>query len=216
VNKLRGTIQKFFHQSKTIIILASAGLVIVLFWPVTYISQIYHDHYDPVNNTVSQLLIGPGGNIEQAAFFIAGIFIIAFIIGLNACIRPPKKVTFYAGLVLMVIMGLAVSAMAFAPPESTHFSGMRHVVLAAAAVVSFPVACLFLVWQFRREGWRNITAYTWLAGLTGIALCAGDVLTPDRWLGLVERLLIANGMLWFGVVGLFMIYRVLKLGLKTA
>ncbi len=216
MNKLRQSIRKYFHQPKAIILLASTGIGILFFWPVTYISEILHQHYDPVNNTVSQLLIGPGSNIEQAAFLIVGFFVIVFTIGLNAYIRPPKKNTFYAGLILMIIAGLAVCAMAFSPPESPVHSGTKHVLLAVTTLMFFPAACLLLARQFRHEGWHGIAIYTLVAGLAGAGLCAAEAFTPDRWLGLVERLVIANGMLWFGIMGLFMIYRVLKMGLKTA
>ena len=216
MNKLRRALRRFIHQPKTAVILASAGIGILLFWPATYISELLHGHYDPVDNTVSQLLIGPGSSIEQVAFMVVGLFIIAFTIGLNAFIKSPKKTTFYTGLALMIIIGLAVGFMAFTPPENQYHSGIKHVVLAATAECFFPIACLLLISQFRHEGWRSIAGFTFIAGALGTGLCIADVLTPDRWLGLVERLLIANGMLWFGITGLFMIYRVLKQGLKTA
>ncbi len=194
--------------------MASAGIGIFLFLPITYFSEILHVNYDPVGNTVSQLLIGPGSTIAQAGFFMVGLFIIAFTIGIYFCIQTPVRKTFYAGLVLMLVIGIASFAIAFTPPESEKYSGVKHVLLAATAMGSFPVACLLLIAQFYREGWRNIVIYTLFTALAGAGLCIAYVCTSDRWLGLVERLLIGNGILWFGIVGLYTICRIIRQGLK--
>lgn len=208
--------EKRIRRPKITIGMASAGIVLFLFWPATYISSVLHSHYNPLGQTISRLEIGPGSAVEKAALFLVGVLIIIFTICLYSYIRPPKSKTFHAGILFFFAVGAGTMTIAFIPPVSIKSGGLAHTLLSIIIFVSFPIACFLQARQYREEGWRIIFMYTIIAGILGSIFDIGFLISPKGWSGLAERLILLNGMLWYGIMGSYIIYHALKYGFKVS
>ena len=194
--------------------LASSGIAIFLFWAISYISRLLHGQYNPLTQTISRLEIGPGSTVEKAALFMVGLFIIAFTICLYAYVRPPKNKAFLVGILLFLIIGAATETIAFVPPAKEGLSRMAHFFLSGVIFSFFPIACFLQAPQYRKENWHGVFVYTLVAGSLGICFLIGYILSPKEITGLTERLVLLNGMLWYGRMGTYIIYHVLTRGFK--
>ena len=181
-----------------------------MFWPLTYISRVLHGKYNPLESTVSQLELGPGSSVEKATLILTGLFAVAFTLGLYGYFKQKNEKLFVFGILLLILMGISSCILAVIPPISTNTAGPVHMSLTVIILGSFPFSCFFLVKKFKKEGWHGIFIYTIIAGILGGAFGIGDMFFPESFFGLAERLTIANGMVWFGVVGINIIRHVVK------
>jgi hypothetical protein len=203
-------IEKKVRRPRVLIGLAAAGIGVFLFWPLTYISRVLHGKYNPLESTVSQLELGPGSSIEKATFLITGLFAAAFTLGLYSYFKQRNEKLFVSGILFLILIGITTCILAVIPPISTNTAGPVHTSLAVIILGAFPFSCFFLVRKFKKEGWHGIFIYTIIAGILGSAFGIGDMFFPESFFGLAERLTIANGMVWFGVVGTNIIRHVVK------
>ena len=203
-------IEKWVRRPRVLIGLAAAGIGIFLFWPLTYISRVLHGKYNPLESTVSQLELGPGSSVEKATLILTGLFAVAFTLGLYGYFKQKNEKLFVFGILLLILMGISSCILAVIPPISTNTAGPVHMSLTVIILGSFPFSCFFLVKKFKKESWHGIFVYTIIAGIMGAAFGIGDLFFPESFFGLAERLTIANGMVWFGVVGTNIIRHVVK------
>ena len=207
---MNNCLEKWVRHPKVLIGLAAAGIGIFLFWPLTYISQLVHGKYNPLESTVSQLELGPGSDIEKVAFLMSGLFAITFTLGLYVYFKQRNEKMFVSGIFLLVSIGIATCILAIIPPVSTSTAGSAHTSLTVIILGAFPFSCFFLIPKFKKESWHGIFVYTLITGILAAAFGIGSLFSPESFFGLAERLTIANGMVWFGVVGTNIIRHVTK------
>jgi len=207
-------LEKYIRQPRVIIGLASTGIAMILFWLITYIASLLHGDYNHVSQAISQLELGSGSYLAKSAMMMAGVLIICFSLGLFSYFRPPKHLTFLFGTVLLVIGGISTIIIAFVPPARVAEDGFLHTFLASTIMGSLPIALILLLFQFWKAGWRKVFVFTLLSMILGASLSIWSVFSPEEWFGLIERMILANGMFWYGTIGTYIIYNVTRGNLR--
>lgn len=170
--------------------------------------------YDPARQTVSLLSLGPRGWIQISSFIATGLLMLAFAAGLRRCLgaapggrwAPRLLAGFGAGL---IGAGVFVADPAngyppgtpFGPARESSWQGSTHDLASLLVFVSLPAACFVLARAFAAErGRRGLTLYTALsgAGTLSFALAMASSVELE---GLFQRIAIAIGWAWVGVIG---------------
>ena len=91
--------------------------------------------------------------------------------------------------------------------------GMIHGITAKTAFTIFPVAILIMAPSLNNDPrWNRIFSYTIVAGILAVLLIILLVILDDRisWFGFLERLLVANMIVWIEVAGVNLLIISLK------
>lgn len=172
--------------------------------------QLAPPHYSLISQAVSDLAVGPLGAVMAVGFFLNGVSLAAFVIGLILAVRPRPKVgllflgawataSLFIGFFpteLVDAHGFPGSAAAFA--NSTTLHGRVHLILAAISFFGLVFGITAATFALRREQKLGLV-WPWMAGLSVLAL-AGFVLVEPLGLrgyfGLAERGLTLTGYAW--------------------
>ncbi len=179
-----------------------------IFLAISALIQFTHPGYNPWQDAISTLVWGPWGWVQTALFFLLAFSVIAQVIKLS--IRAAQTVRLRIGIASFALMGVAFILIGLhptdipgAPPSPT---GVVHLQTSAALIFLFPLTC-FLVAPELRLGFRQkwLRPYTRTAGAVGFALIAATavfVTGNHGWVGLLERLMVLNGLAWMQVIGI--------------
>ncbi len=163
--------------------------------------------YSLVRNSISSLALMPIGWLQTIGFLALGLLLEIFTAGLLFNIKGARG--FHLGIVILVFFGfgmLLIGAFRTDPVGAVRtIEGRIHGFTATTAFSIFPVALLFLAPSIRKDpGWKNLFTYSAvtfiLAVLLGITLRV--VQEKSGWFGLVERLLVANMVIWIEVAAI--------------
>lgn len=163
--------------------------------------------YNPVQQTVSQMVHYPHGWLLTTDFVVLAVWLIV-LADKFYFVFARQKTTKIAGLILfLTAIGFILIAIFPTNPEGTtrNTAAQIHEQAARGISILFPVACLALLPQLCIGGQHRrlaiYTLFTAIAGLVFVVLCATVILGEGATLGLSERLLIANALIWGLVVG---------------
>jgi hypothetical protein len=163
--------------------------------------------YSLVRNSISSLALMPIGWLQTLGFLALGLLIEIFTAGLLFNIKGARG--FHLGIILLVFFGfgmLLIGAFHTDPVGAARtIEGRIHGFTATTAFSLFPVAILFLATSLKKDpGWQNLFRYSEvtfiLAVILGITLRV--VQEKSGWFGLVERLLVANMIIWVEVAAI--------------
>ena len=191
----------------SIVWLTIAGMVAPIWFITLVIVQgIRQPDYSHIAMPISALAAWPAGWMQTLNFFVSGVLLAAFAIGLHHAIRPTRFGSLGVAVLLASCIGLwiaglfpwiAVNGVPTEPPS--------HVV---GAVLTFVCASTGFVILSRRmaadPSWRDLSAYVLGTGIAmlllfiivgGFAIGVGTPL--HRWAGLLQRVLVA---IWFTCV----------------
>ena len=190
--------------------LAYAGIVgPVVFTVLVILQGVWQPDYDYVRLPISALAAWPLGWIQETAFLILGLSLMAFPLGLHRAIRPAKTASEGGAGVALLAMGGAGILVAGAFPwrmvDGIPTETAPHVV---GAITTFVSTGLGLVRLSRRMSgdprWRNLAPYTKATGLAVLLLFVAlgffgiDDGTPlHPWAGLLQRVICVA---WFSCV----------------
>jgi hypothetical protein len=114
-----------------------------------------------------------------------------------------NKRGFGAATTFLVIIGICVLLIRFAdtdpPGQGPTLEGAIHIYLAEIVVFLFPVACFLLAPSIKQDPrWKGFFYYTIITGIIGFSLAVRGMkpLPQWVWLGLHERILVLNAMVW--------------------
>lgn len=201
------TVRRPWTLSRTLVAFGAAGPV--LFLALATLLSTLDPLYDARARPMSELALGPGGWLMTVNFWLFGLAIIAFALGLFRSLVRPSRV----GTALLVVAGLGIIASGMFPtdrlgaPETGN--GQIHNLLFLLVFLALIVSYIFSALAFRREqGWGDLALCTALMPAAVVALLVlfiGFSTDPGDPLygygGLVQRVLIAVAFGWMTVVG---------------
>jgi hypothetical protein len=183
-------------------LLALAGIVGPIVLIITNLTASFSvSDYSFINDSISSLAWTPMGWLQSIGFLVVGLLVEIFAAGLLFGIRRTRG--FGLGIGLFVCFGfslLMIGAFREDPTGSSQtIQGTIHMVTAITAFSAFPIASLLIGFSLRKDPyWKGLFRHTIVT--TGLAstFVTGYLFLPDElsWLGLYERVLVANTVIW--------------------
>jgi hypothetical membrane protein len=170
-----------------------------------------HPRYSHVTMPISALAAWPGGWIQNLTFAVAGVLVIAFVIALHRSVRQAHRGR--SGHVLLMIGGAALAMNAVFPWRIVDGVPAEPTSHAASAITTFLASALGMIVFSRRmttdQQWRGLARYTRASGVLVLVLfvvlgffAIEDSAPLHRWVGLIQRVLVAVWFVWMIVVAL--------------
>ncbi len=189
-------------------VLALAGIVgplVLVIGDLT--ASLSHTGYSPVSNSISSLALTKIGWLQTIGFLAMGLLVEIFVAGLLFNIHRARG--FHLSIGLLVFFGfglLLIGAFRIDPVGGQRtIEGLIHSAAAYTVFWLFPIAILLLTYSLKSDpNWKNIFAYTLVAGILALVLVIGLLCLPDQWrcFGLYERILVANMVIWVEVTAI--------------
>jgi hypothetical membrane protein len=191
-------------------ILALAGVVAPIVFALLVIAQgLLQPDYSHVELPISALAAWPYGWIQRLNFYVLGLLMSAFVVGLHRGIRPTSSPT--RDLLGPLFLLLGAAGIFLAGMFSWSRSGTGFVVPGAhiaSALIAFPGAAIGLIsisWRMSADSmWKSVAIYTRLTGIVMLVLffAHGRYGVPVEaplhpWAGLMQRITVA---VWFTCV----------------
>jgi hypothetical protein len=175
--------------------------------------------YSIVKDSISSLALTNVGWIQTIGFLALGLLVEVFTAGLLFNIKRGVK-WFYLGIGIFAFFGFAMLLIGAFRTDATGiadaartFEGRIHGFVASTSFILFPIALLCLLPSIKRDpNWKYLYVYT-LASfiLATILVVTIKVLPEGNFLfGLIERLLVANAIIWIEVTAVNMFILSLK------
>jgi hypothetical protein len=196
--------------------LAIAGIIGPLFLTVGDLTAaLSTSDYSLVSSSISSLALTRIGYLQTIGFLALGLLIEIFTAGMLFNMKGARG--FHLGIAIFVIFGFAmllIGAFRTDPAGTTEtartIEGRIHGLTAQTAFTLFPFAILFLIPSIRKDpNWKNLFRYTEVTLILAVVLIVIIKVFPEpnSLFGLMERLLVANIILWVEVaaVNLFII-----------
>ncbi len=198
-------------------VLAMAGMAGPIVLAATDLSVgIAQPGYSPIKDSISSLALTHLGWVQTIGFLAIGLLVEIFVAGLLFNVRPARG--FHLGIGLLVVFGfclLLIGAFRTDPvgtdPHTTE--GAIHTFVASGVFWLFPLALAFMAPSLRQDThWHNIYVYTLAACVIDVVLVVAMGIFGDTvgWFGLMERLTVANMIIWVEVAAI----KMLRLSLK--
>ncbi|WP_158513502.1 DUF998 domain-containing protein [Dehalogenimonas formicexedens] len=154
--------------------------------------EIYQPGYNRVSNTISELVWGPAGWVENLMFVAFALTLVLLGMRIMAARLP----------LLAAALGFAVIAVfpTQAPDSAPTFGSLVHQYTAQGIAAALPVACFMLARTLRKcEEHRFLVMCSLTGGVIGATLnLAGlvAIYADTNWIGGIERLIVLNGLIW--------------------
>jgi hypothetical membrane protein len=175
-------------------------------------------HYDPLRHPVSSLAFGDSGWTQRANFFVTGLLMLAFALGLRRALQHPRGSSWIPLLVGASAVGLLGAGIFVADPMngyppgtpdkrldySTH--GVLHDLFSALVFLGLPVACFVFSRWFATRGKRGWAAYS---AVTGVVFVSAFILSNAGFAqteglvemaGLFQRVTLIVGFGWLSLL----------------
>ena len=181
-------------------VLAGAGILApLIFVAGVLVAQHLHAGYDPLQQGISDLALGPGGWLQTLTFLLTGLLLSAFALGLRTA--QAASVAARCAVALLLLSGGGLLLLGLFPRDPAGamptWQGAIHNRV-GTSLLSLPVACLALAAAFRRDaGWRPYRRWAGAVGVLTLllppaylqALQGGPL---HGWIGLLQRLLVVG------------------------
>jgi hypothetical protein len=196
--------------------LAFAGMAGPLVLATTdFTAALTSPDYNLIRDSISSLALTTLGWLQTIGFLAIGLLVEIFTAGLLYNVRRARG--FNIGIGLMVFFGFAlllIGAFRTDPIGAARtIEGRIHGLTASAAFWIFPAAILVIAPSIRNDpAWRNIFRYTIVTAVLAIVLVITLGVLPDEtsWFGLLERILVANMIIWVEVAAVKLLLLSLK------
>lgn len=187
--------------------LAIAGMAgPLVFTALVVIQGLLQPEYSHVSQPISALTAWPAGWIQKLNFYVVGVLMAAFALGLNYGVR--RSARGFVGFALLVLGSVGIVLAGLFPwvlrngvPTETP----QHVVGSVMVFALTPLGLIVFSRRMKRDArWSGLAAYT---GSTGILMALlfpvlGGLAIPDTgplhpWVGLLQRVICA---VWFSCI----------------
>jgi hypothetical protein len=175
--------------------------------------------YSIVHDSISSLALTNIGWIQTIGFLVLGLLVEVFTAGLLFNIKRGVK-WFYLGIAIFAFFGFAMlligafrTDVAGISDITRTFEGRIHGFVASATFFLFPIAILCLMPSIKRDpNWKYLYFYTYVTFILGALLVITIKVLPEGnfLFGLIERLLVANAIIWIEVTAINMFVISLK------
>jgi hypothetical protein len=197
-------------------LLALAGVVgPIILVIANLIASFSVSDYNPIRDSISSLAWTPMGWLQSIGFITVGLLVEVFTTGLLFSIHGAQG--FRLGIALLVCFGfglLLIGAFREDPVGGSHtIQGTIHTVTAAIVFSIFPIASLLIAFSIRKDTyWKGLFIHTIVVTGLASAFVIGNLFLPSKpnWLGLYERILVANTVIWIEIMAI----RLLRLSLS--
>jgi hypothetical protein len=173
--------------------------------------------YSLVRDSISSLALTHLGWVQTIGFLFIGLLVEIFTAGLLFNVKGTWG--FHLSIGLLVFFGFAmliIGAFRTDPVGAARtIEGRIHGLAATSAFWIFPAALLAITPSFRKDpNWRGIFRYTMVAGILAVPLVITlGVLKDDiSWFGLLERIVVANMIIWVEVAAVRLLFLSFKRG----
>jgi hypothetical protein len=198
--------------------LALAGILGPLVLAVADLTAAVSIHsYSLVRDSISSLALTSLGWLQTIGFLALGLFVEIFTAGLLYNVRRARF--FHLGIGIFVFFGFAmllIGAFHTDPVGGPKtFEGMIHGFAARVTFSLFAVAILALAPGIKKDpNWRPLFRYTIVTAILAVVLGVILRFFPEKsgWFGLIERILVANMILWVEVSAINLMRLSLKRG----
>jgi hypothetical protein len=201
--------------------LALAGILAPIIFEVGDISAgRATPYYSLVKNSISSLALSSIGWLQTIGFLALGLLLEIFTAGLLYNVKRAKW--FRLGITAFVLFGFGMLCIgAFntdIPGGVTTIKGMIHGLATKVSFSLFPIAVLLLAFNFKKDpDWRFLYKYSIVTCILSVLLAVALVFFKDgaNYFGLVERILVANMILWVEVSGVNLLRLSVKRGFRV-
>lgn len=165
--------------------------------------------YSIVRDSISSLALTPMGWLQSICFLAMGLLEVILVAGLFFNIRRARG--FHTSAVLLALCGfvlLLIGAFRMDPSGAPHtIEGIIHTVASYSLGLLFPMSILALAPSLKSDpDWRNLFAYTLVAGILALALILGALFgNQTGWFGLYERIIVLNAIIWVEVAAVHLL-----------
>ena len=200
-------------SKKTIInriryILGFAGIIgPVLFLSITVSLDVLQSSPDQVIKTVSDLVHGSYGWLQNLAFASLAFCFLLFITKLYVFTK--RKLSSLAGILMLSITGIGFILITIFPSQVSGLGqtlqGLLHDSIAGLIATSFMLGCIAFTHHFRKDPhWKNYWIYTLITVILCFSFAMLWALLPREWQieGVGERLLLISAFAWVMVISL--------------
>jgi hypothetical protein len=171
--------------------------------------------YSMVRHSISSLALSQIGWLQTIGFLALGLLVEIFSAGLLINVRKARW--FHLGIAALVFFGfgmLIIGAFSTDLVGGTKtIDGRIHGIATKASFSLFPVAIFLLSLSFKKDrDWKHLYRYTIVACILSVLLGIALQFFKDgvNYFGLVERVLVANMIIWVEVMAI----NLLRLSLK--
>ena len=161
--------------------------------------------FSPLRETLSAYVWCDYGLMGTIAFYIIGTSLILLAIRLWVIFKNEKYPLI--GCLLLLIIGIDLVLVAILPTRPTGapltIPVIAHILIAGSIAGIFPLAVLLIYHAFKIRGWDFLYKYTLFVAIFSaiLDLTAFWVFTLDlRLLGLLERIMMVNSLIWIEIV----------------
>jgi len=188
---LRRSVVFLSTQISLLGVLSSVGLVVAL--------HVLRPDLNPARHFISDYAVGPHALLMNLAFWVCGLGILALVVGLYFGVSPAGRS--WLGLALLTISGLCicVATLFHDAPQASPAIVLDTVHDSIVQISLFSLALAALAWsiRFRRDhAWRIFARLALPLALVMLLALVGFILTPPRFLGLSERVLLGLYLVW--------------------
>ena len=176
-------------------------------WSTTLIviQGVLHPEYSHVKMPISALAAFPMGWIQNLNFYVTGVLIVLFVVGLHGAVRATPRGR--AGFALLLIGGAALAMNGVFPWKMIDGIPTEPPAHAASAITTFAATGVGMIVFSRRMNadarWRVHAAYTLWSGILVLILfvivgffAVDDGAPLHEWAGLIQRILVAVWLAW--------------------
>lgn len=198
----------WFSNLNIFCLMALAGIAgPISFALLVLIVQSLQPEHDPIKTTISPLVWGRFGWLQTIAFVLFGILIIVFALRFYSSYG--SRFNMRIGSVCLGLVGLGfiiLAAFPAPPPGAPKIPGTStHTLISDGMSLLFVIALVFITAGLRRVvQYRGTFIYTLITSVLASFLAIGNTLLPrsSPYMGLAERLLLLNGMVWIEVMSI--------------
>jgi hypothetical protein len=193
-------------------ITGAGGIVIpVLSIVLSFVIGAAQPDYNPVKQTISQLVYYPQGWLQTTDFVVLGIWLILLALKCyaNFATRTTTKIAaILLGFLAVGFLIIAICPTTFPGKELTA-RGLIHEKTAEAICGLFPFICCLLIPELKvKHYWHKLVKYTFVTAAIGFVLGILGGLIIVRGIptmGFIERLIFLNAVIWLVVIGVTII-----------
>jgi hypothetical membrane protein len=205
---IQGEVLSIYSRLNTVSALALAGILGPIALTVGDLTAaLSTPNYDLVKNSISSLALTRVGWLQTIGFLALGLLVEIFTAGLLFNVKRAKW--FHLGITALVLFGFgmlmigAFNTDAVKAPETVE--GMIHGLATKVSFGLFPVAVFLLALNLKKDpDWRQLYRYSIVSCILSIVLAVSLPFFKDgaNYFGLVERLVVANMIIWVEVMAI--------------
>jgi len=161
--------------------------------------------YNMIRHSISSLALSPIGWLQTIGFLALGLLVEIFAAGLLFNVKKARW--FFPGIGALLAFGFGMLVIgAFATDlvkDAKTIEGTIHGVATAISFSLFPVALFLLALSLKKDPeWKHLYRYTIVAGILSVLIAIALQFFEDgiNYFGLVERILVANMIIWVEVM----------------